>query len=214
MRASRRIIVGALAGITVLVLVAHESILMAIGDFLVISDTLKPADVIHVVSGADYRTDYAVRLYNQHLGRQIFFTGGWCVYHGYYHGEHGSERARAYGVELQSIAFDESPVTSTYAEASRLKEFTELSGTPAVRSVIVISDPYHMRRVRWTYRKVLGDQVAIELAPVPFVMTPYQRRWWEDPASRQYVQSEYIKLVYYFARYQLGWTWLARFDRE
>jgi len=35
----------------------HERTLLAIGDFLVIQDELVPADVIHVIAGADYRTD-------------------------------------------------------------------------------------------------------------------------------------------------------------
>ena len=76
--------------LSVVVLVAilfliHESILSTIGEFLVIQDKIHPADVIHVIAGPDYRTDHAIQLYLQGFGRQLFFTGGWCKFHNYFH---------------------------------------------------------------------------------------------------------------------------------
>jgi len=217
MRGKKWVIVAAVVAAAILVLAGREPILLAIGDFLTVQDELEPADVIHVIAGSDYRTDHAIQLYKQGYSNVIFFTGGWCNIHGYYHGQHGAERAEAQGVDPERIAIDESPVTSTYDEAVVLKGF--LARSPAaIRSVIVVSDPYHMRRVRWTYRKVLGDGVRVELAPVPLSATRYQRRWWVDPASREYVTNEYMKLVYYFARHQLELgpigDWLASLDRE
>jgi len=195
----------------------REPVMLAIGDYLVIQDELKPADLIHVIAGPDDRTDYAIQLHRQGYGKQIFFTGGWCSYHGYRHGEHGSERSVAQGIPQEDIAFDDSEVTSTHAEAVRLREFIARNA-PQVRTVIIVSDPYHMRRSRWTYEKVLGDEITVQMAPVPFGTTPYQRRWWQDQASRQYVAKEYLKMFYYLARYQLafgpGKDWLASLDRE
>jgi hypothetical protein len=56
----------------------------------------------------------------------------------------------------------------------------------------------------------------VQMAPVPFGQTPYQRRWWADTVSQQYVRNEYVKLAYYLARYQLSWgpvrEWLASLD--
>jgi uncharacterized SAM-binding protein YcdF (DUF218 family) len=196
---------------------AREPILLAIGDFLVVQDKLQPADVIHVIAGSDYRTDYAIQLYQEGYGSKIFFTGGWCTFHHLYHGQHGRELALEQGVPPEAIAIDESQVTSTYAEVVQLKEFITQSQAP-VRSVIVVSDPYHMRRARWTYRHVLGDQVSVLMAPIPFESSPYQRRWWTDEASRQYVKNEYLKTLYYYARYQLSGGplqgWLASLDQD
>jgi uncharacterized SAM-binding protein YcdF (DUF218 family) len=197
------------------VFLVHEQVLLAIGDFLVVKDDLQPADVIHVIAGPDDRTDYAIQLYKQGYGKLIFFTGGWCTYHDLYHGQHGRELALQQGVPPEAIAIDDSWVTSTYSEVVRLKEFVAQSPTP-IRSVIVVSDAYHMRRARWTYEKLLGDQVRVQMAPVPFEVSPYQRRWWTDKASREYVKEEYLKMAYYYARYQLSWgplkEWLASFD--
>jgi uncharacterized SAM-binding protein YcdF (DUF218 family) len=195
----------------------RDHILLAVGDFLVVQDKLQPADVIHVIAGADFRTDYAIHLYKQGYGRQIFFTGGWCPDLRDYHGQRGRERALMQGIPLEGIATDDSKATSTYSEVVRLKEFIAHSRVP-IHSVIVVSDPYHMRRARWTYRQVLGDQVRIQMAPVPFSLTPYQRRWWTDELSRSYVENEYLKTVYYYARYKFAVGpikgWLARFGRD
>jgi uncharacterized SAM-binding protein YcdF (DUF218 family) len=195
----------------------REPVLLAVGDLLVIQDKLQPADVIHVIGGPDYRTDYAIQLYKQGYARQIFFTGGWCSFHNYYHGQHGKERALEQDVPPEAIAIDDSQVTSTYAEVVQLKEFITHSQT-LIHSVIVVSDPYHMRRARWTYQHLLGDRVRIQMAPVPFDSTPYQRRWWTDELSQQYVRDEYLKTVYYLLRYQFGVgpieEWLASLDRD
>ncbi|MGE5072638.1 MAG: YdcF family protein [Anaerolineae bacterium] len=194
---------------------SRERLLSFIGDYLIVEDSPGQADVIHVIAGDDYRTDYAIQLHQAGDARAIFFTGGWCTIHDYYHGAHGKQRAMAQGVPADAIAYDDSPVTSTYMEAERLKQWIDSSPTP-IRSVIVVSDPFHMRRVSWIYRWVLGDKIKVQLAPVPFTQTPYQRAWWKDTASRAYVREEYGKLAYNLLRYRLSWgpfrDWLASLD--
>jgi uncharacterized SAM-binding protein YcdF (DUF218 family) len=206
-----------LAGLGALFLLFHEQWLRRLGDFLVIQDILHRADVIHVIAGEDYRTEYAIQLYHQGLGSTLFFTGGWCKIHLYYHGEHARELALASGVPTDAIVVDDSDVTSTHIEAERLKEWIDQRPYP-VRSVIVVSDPFHMRRVRWTYEKVFGESFEVQMAPVPFDRTPYQRIWWKDAQSRQNVREEYTKFAYYIFRYQLSWgfvrDWLASLDTE
>jgi uncharacterized SAM-binding protein YcdF (DUF218 family) len=183
----------------------------------VIQDSLHRADVIHVIAGEDYRTEYAIQLYQQGLGNTLFFTGGWCTVHLYRHGEHARELAIAHGVSSDAVAIDDSKVTSTYMEAERLKEWIDQSPFP-VRSIIVVSDPFHMRRARWTYETIFGESIEIQMAPVPFERTPYQSLWWKDAQSRQNVREEYSKFVYYVFRYQLSWgfvrDWLASLDTE
>jgi uncharacterized SAM-binding protein YcdF (DUF218 family) len=194
---------------------AREPILVSVGSFLVVQDELVSADVIHVISGLDDRTDYAIQLYQEGYGNKLFFTGGWCDKIQGNHAERGKARAERQGVPPGAIAIDGSEVTSTYSEALRLREFIAASGEP-IRSVIIVSDPYHMRRARWAYRRVLGKDVQVEMAPVPNGLFPYQRRWWVDAESRDYVRSEYVKMAYYYARYQFSWgpvkEWLASLD--
>jgi uncharacterized SAM-binding protein YcdF (DUF218 family) len=201
----------------ILLFVFRERWLLYLGDFLVLQDNLHSADVIHVIAGEDYRTDYAIRLYKQGYGKILFFTGGWCETHHYYHGEHAKARSLAQDIPTNAIAFDDSSVTSTYLEAEKLKEWMAHSPTP-IHSVIVVSDPFHMRRARWAYKKVLGNSIEVQMAPVPFEWTSYRRYWWTDQRSRKYVQDEYKKFVYYILRYQISTgkfqDWLASMDRE
>ena len=212
-----RLAVAAVGLIGLTVYLLREPILFKVGDFLVVQDEVQSADVIHVIAGPDEYTDYAARLFRQGVGGKIFFTGGWCRYHKLNHGDRGRERAVANSVPPEAIGTDDSPVTSTYSEVMRLKAWIAGRGEP-IRSVAVVSDPYHMRRARWTYRHILGDEVEVRMAPIPFELSPYKRRWWADSESRRMVKEEYVKLVYYYARYKFAWgwlrEWLASFDKE
>ncbi|UCC64682.1 MAG: YdcF family protein, partial [Anaerolineae bacterium] len=126
-------------------------------------------------------------------------------------------RAIRQGVPAHAVVADGYWVTSTYSEAVQLKEFIARSEAP-IHSVIVSSDAYHMRRARWAYRQVLGDQVEVQMAPVPFELSPYQRQWWSSRRSCKRVLEEYAKTVYYVARYKLFRgpirEWLAALDRD
>ena len=213
---SKRIILISLIAVSIILVLFRERWLVLIGDFLLIQDTLEPADVIHVIAGEDYRTDYAFQLYRQGYAETIFFTGGRCGSHLSGHGARAKELALAQGLPLDSIAFDDSEVMSTYMEAEKLKEWIVRNSSP-VKSIIVVSDPFHMRRARWTYRKVFGDQIQIQMAPIPFELTSYQSTWWKDEESRKYVQEEYLKFIYYLFRYQYSWgvfrDWLSSLDK-
>lgn len=213
----KKILIGLIGLGGIFLFIFRERWLLYLGDFLVLQDNLHSADVIHVIAGEDNRTDYALQLYKQGYGKMLFFTGGWCQIHHYYHGEHAEARSLAQGIAMNAIAFDDSSVTSTYMEAEKLKEWMAHSPTP-IHSVIVVSDPFHMRRARWTYKKVLGHNIEVQMAPVPFELTSYRRHWWTDQASRKYVQDEYKKLAYYILRYQISTgkfrDWLASKDRE
>lgn len=207
------VILALLVGVTF-----YEDILLAIGDLLVVEDELQPADVIHVIAGEDHRTNYAIQLFQEGYAEYIFFTGGWCEEDQYNHGEYSKELAVAAGIPNAAIAIDDSPVLSTYDEAELLKAYIDQSQNP-IQSIIVVSDAYHMRRVRWIYRRIFRiDEMEILMAPVPFESGPVQERWWEDSVSQFMVRDEYFKFAYNIARYQLSWgifkEWLTSLDRE
>lgn len=210
------IVIVALSG--VILFLTRGPILLAVGDFLVVKDELQPADVIHVISGTDNtRIDYGIQLYQQGYARVIIFTGGWCACTNANSAEYGQKRALQQGIPPEAIFVDGTKVTSTYGEIGQLKKVFDDSPV-LIHSIIGVSDPYHMWRSRWTYREVLGDRIKVQMAPVPFELGPYQRRWWTDEASREYVKEEYLKIIYYYARYRFGvgplGKWLASLDRD
>ena len=194
-------------------LVWRDRIYSRIGDYLIIADPLAHADVIHVIAGDDYRTEYAIQLYQQGYGEAIFFTGGWCTYHNYYHGEHGMQLALERGVPREAIIFDDSPVLSTYDETLLVKNYLDAQGI-LDPTIMVVSDPFHMRRAQWTNRHIFKDHARLIMAPVPFDQTPFVEEWWSDAHSRHYVISEYEKIIYYYFRYQLSWTWISALDER
>lgn len=208
-------VVVAVTGIVTLL--GYRPVLETVGDYLIVQDQLRPADVIHVISGPDYRADYGIQLYHEGYGSKLFFTGGWCPVIQGNHAERGAELAIRNGVPEQDIVIDGTEVHSTYEEVVRLQTFIEWSTSP-VRSVLIVSDPFHMRRARWAYHHVLGDSIDLQTAPVPFEASPYVHQWWTDKDSARYVRDEYVKSVYYLARYQLTRgrlrDWLATYDRD
>jgi uncharacterized SAM-binding protein YcdF (DUF218 family) len=203
--------------IVLTVFIIRIPIMLSMGNFLIIQDNLHPADVIHIISGLDYRSEYGIQLVEEGYGKLIFFTGAWCPDIQGIHADRGKLLALSQGLSASTIATDSTDVNSTYQEATRLKELIDNSQNP-VKSVIIVSDPFHMRRAKWTYRRILGDNVEVQMAPVPFEMTSYTMRWWENWTSLKMVEEEYVKYIYYLLRYGLNWTplsnWLATFDRD
>jgi uncharacterized SAM-binding protein YcdF (DUF218 family) len=173
---------------------AHKPILLSIGSFLVVEDDLKPADLIHVLGGGFDRLDYGLQLYEQGYGRRLFITGG-----------DDASAYRAYvlanGADPEHILPAASWAVNTYEEALELKQF--LDRESSVQSVIVVSSPYHMRRAQWTFQEILGGQVTLQFAPVPFETARHQQQWWLDAGSRKIVIGEYFKLLFYHVNHNV-----------
>ena len=68
-------------------------------------------------------------------------------------------------------------------------------------SVLVVSDPPHMRRLAWTWEHVfVGSGMTFRLIPAP--MPGWDAgHWWRDAHSAAFVKSELGKLVFYLFRY-------------
>lgn len=196
-RRLRSYLLGLVTLLVLSIVFDHRSILASLGQFLTVKreEELQPADMIHVLGGRLERTEYALQLYRQGYGRNLFFTGKemapllkWY--------------ATSHGIPAHHIINFDSRATNTYHEALELKQL--LVNETTVRSVIVVSSPYHMRRVRWTFRQVIDDQINLQFVPVPFTQTSDHWQWWSDHNSRKKVIKEYLKLLGYYMRYQFG----------
>ena len=87
-------------------------------------------------------------------------------------------------------------VNSTYDEAVVVRAFAEKSG---IRSVLVVTSPYHSRRALWVFRRVMGPagvEVGID-SPLPGEQSPRPGGWWLSRTGWHNVGLEYVKLVYY-----------------
>lgn len=174
-----------------------------IGNFLIVSDDLQPADLIHVLGGGDVgRVDYGVELYKQGFGKKLFFTGGRVEPAGMYNlpdSFSSGDYAEMQGVSAEDILLRRDSAANTYEEALALRE--RLEQDRQIHAVIIVSTPYHLRRARWIFNKVLGRRVTLQCAPVPFAISQYKQRWWEDKLSLAMVKNEYLKLMFYLLKY-------------
>lgn len=181
----------------------HETILLAVGNYLIVQDDLKPADLIHVLGGGDVgRVDHAVALYKQGLGKKLFFTGGRVEPRGMFNLPDSflsGDYAELQGVSPEDILLRGDAAANTYEEAVTLRDLLDKEN--AIHSVIIVSTPYHLQRARWVFNKVVGYRVDLQYAPVPFAISQYKQRWWEDKLSRTMVKQEYLKLLFYFLKY-------------
>jgi uncharacterized SAM-binding protein YcdF (DUF218 family) len=194
------IILGTIVLLLATLVLGREPILLGVGDFLIVQDALRPADLIHVLGGDVDRIDYGIELYKQGYGRKIFFTGGRIeipLVHTTY-SRLAQEYAVSKGVRPENVLPHESRATSTYEETLELRAF--LDGTP-IRSVIIVSSPYHLRRARWIFNKMLGDRVTFQFAPVPFEVGRHKRRWWTDEKTLKAVIIEYLTIPFYYVQY-------------
>ena len=120
------------------------------------------------------------------------------------------------GVPEWAVAIDETAVSSTFKEAVLLRRYMD-EHPDTIHSIIVVTDPYHSRRAKWIYEKVLGEGIKVTSAPVEFSKTQYSKDWWKDASSREFVWKEYLKYLYYILRYEKTSgslkTWLSQFDR-
>ncbi len=159
----------------------------------------KRADAIAVLGGDEEgeRATRAIALYRQGFAPVVVLTGlemgvapipadlNWRA-------QFMEER----GVPRSAMHFERQAYNSL-TEAEQLREMMRREGW---RTLIVVSDPPHMRRLAWVYANAFdGSNVEVVfVASRPVWWQP--GTWWRVERSGQFVLQELIKLGYYGAR--------------
>jgi len=117
-------------------------------------DEARPADVIMVMGAAEYRgrpspvlkrrLDHAVELYQRHLAPYILTTGGAGGDPSFTEAGVGRSYLIDRGVPAESIVVEPEGGTTAYS----LSAASEILRRMGLRSVIIVSDGYHMFRVK------------------------------------------------------------------
>ena len=178
----------------------------ALATFLVYESPLEKADLIHVFSGGSFeRSSHAAELFHQGWAGELLVTGGYIPQTSralglmMYEAEINARLLVRTGVPSEAISI-EKVGESTYEELVFLRTLAERRG---LRSIILVSSPYHMRRIYYTSRHVFKDM------PVRLIYSPGEsirfnsRRWWGDERSFLTVYNEYLKHLYYLFSYFL-----------
>jgi uncharacterized SAM-binding protein YcdF (DUF218 family) len=193
LRSTRRWLIGPVLLVAAVTLLLSD----APAEFLDVEDPLIPADAALVMTGdvGFERTKAASRLVREGRARLLVLTGGepWP-------GDSAAslhERALREGVPPERIRYEDKS-TDTRESLVNVAPILRAEG---VRTVILVTSPFHQRRASLAARRALPG-VRIVNRPVRTNLWPPARRWWREPAARRSVLDEYAKLSYYLLR---GW---------
>ena len=153
-----------------------------IGSWLTTADVPEKADIIVCLDGSIERIDKAVQLLQEGLAEKVVVTTNGAY----------QEMLRRKVPPGRIMQADRS-ATSTYEEGLLLKKL--LQGG-RYRSALVVSDPYHLYRVKWTFHNTFAD-TAPSFSFISSDARSLQGFWWSNERSRLFVLSELPKIVYY-----------------
>jgi uncharacterized SAM-binding protein YcdF (DUF218 family) len=167
-------------------------------EWLVREDPLPShCDAVLVMAGDPgyERTTTAARLVTEGRARLLIATGGEPG-----PGDSASslrDWARRKGVRDEQIRVEQLSA-GTWSSMLAVRPILEAE---QVRTVVLVTSPYHQRRAHAAARKAFGPGIEVlSHAARPSSWSPH--RWWATTHSRRVVVSEYLKLAYYAAR---GW---------
>lgn len=173
----------------------HGLLLTKATKYLYYEDELKPADVIVVLSGEETeRVEYGVKLFKEGWARKdkMILSGGPVVWK-YTYASLMEEYAVHLGVPKKAILLEEKS-TSTEENARFTKEILKRHG---YTSLILVTSPYHSKRVFKIFKKIMGDEIKILSAPSEESWFKF-KDWWKRKKDRKAVLSEYSKFLQFW----------------
>jgi len=209
---ARRLITGA-AGLILLVLLlrlAGPRLLEGYARWLMVEDPLRRADAVVALSGGDgERLIASIQLYKRGLAGCLLIVGPNVPLLKVYTGEDSlsqGEAKRRIAVH-KGIPPDSALVslgaTSTWEEAKLTLEQARRRGW---RSILVVTDPFHTRRARATFRTVFHKSgISVEIYHLPIGRSEQRvERWWRRELDALAVTNETIKLVFYLFNHHVS----------
>jgi uncharacterized SAM-binding protein YcdF (DUF218 family) len=102
------------------------------------------------------------------------------------------------GIPPSAIERLQPDVSSTYEEADAVRSWAI---SHEARQIIVPTDIFHTRRVKWIFEKVLrGTGIDVRVTAIdPLRYSPHN--WWQREEGLSTFQNEAVKLLFYRARY-------------
>jgi len=215
-RRSRRKIFPLIAGgMSAYLLLFYTPLVWFLARPLKISQPAKTADCIVVLGGGvgesgragqgyEERVQHAVDLYERGFARNIIFSSGYS----YAFKETMVMKALAVSLGIpERVIILENQAANTYQNVLFTKDILNKNGWD---SMLLISSPYHMRRVWFVFKKI-GDQIDVTYSPLPNSLfyarenrDQHGRRAWKQITSSQIrgIAHEYLGIIYYWYK---GW---------
>jgi len=174
----------------------------AITDFIFVKDKPKRADLI-IVPGSSQKQlpKKAVNLYKNGLAPKILFTGGFNQKIGKNESDFGKEIALKEKVPLKDI-LAENKSSNTKENAEEAKKIIKKYKISCKR-IILVSKPYHSRRLKMTFAKVFPRSEII-IIPVMDERRITPGNWWKDKEKTARVMEEIKKIGEYYLKGDLS----------
>lgn len=166
--------------------------ILGAGWFIAPQDKLEKADAIVVVSGGDTnkRTDEGVDLWKRGYAPKLFFSGA-AADNGTSNAAVMRQRASNAGVPADATIIEEKSRT-TRENAENLVTLFQAQG---IKKAILVSSPYHTRRVKITFQKVFGKGYIFTVHPAKDSRWA-KSGWWKQPDTFYLTMSELWKTLY------------------
>lgn len=200
-RGVRRVALIAVVVLVALALVAWRPVLTGLGRFLIVDEPPVPSDVV-VVSGGDVdRIAYGIELVQGGTAPRlmVLVSPSDCPdFWGFRCDQFIVRRLLEMGLRKEQVIIEERS-HSTHTDAVYTRQDMEREG---LASAVVISDPFHMRRISWAWRRVFADtDVRLTFTSIPFERTGMRLEgWWTREEELLFVFQEYIKLGLYWVK--------------
>jgi len=199
----------ALTATFVILLLAAPPLLERWARWLVIEDPVPPSDVVVALGGGDgERLHAAIGLYRTGMARSLLIVGSNIPLLKVYTNEDSLTQGEAKrriavrrGVPTDSVFVAMGP-TSTLEEAARVLEEARLRQW---HSIIVVTDPFHTRRSRATFRTIFRDSgIDVFVYHLPEGRSAQSiSRWWRRESDFMAVSTETLKLFFYAYRHRI-----------
>jgi len=177
----------------VILVVFHAPILEGMARWLIVQDKLEKADAIVVLAGDSNgeRVAQGVELYKKGYAKFILMSGGPVMWKETY-AENMRRQARSLGIPDKDI-WVQAQSESTYEDArfsySILKERN-------VKSIILVTSPFHSRRATRTAKRVFGREIKIISFPVQKSRSRAEG-WWTRHEDTQTIIWELEAMIFY-----------------
>jgi uncharacterized SAM-binding protein YcdF (DUF218 family) len=210
MRRAKLIFLVILAFTIIQLIASHQSILKALGEYLIIQQPVpQQADVIVILAnwedtviraraGADlYKGEVAKMIYvprmEQMRGLEDIKKLGINIPE---NRDLVITILQGLGVPLYAIETSAQEVTNTWDEAQAVRTLVEQKG---YKSVLLITSKYHSRRAYLIFKDALKSKSTVISAPSPYDSSDPES-WWKRDEDAKMVIMEYPKLLVYYWR--------------
>ena len=199
-------VLALLASIAVLCVAAwfgREPLLRSAADLWIVSDQAVRADAVVVLGGGiEIRPFAAAEYYRQGLVGKILLAniGSSRVEQLGLRESHVEANRKVLlklGVPETAIESFGSNLSNTYEEARALRDWAARTGA---RSILVPTEIFPARRVRWTLYRVFPEEVTVRV-PALDPLDYHRSNWWKSEGGLIGFQNEVIKYVYYRFKY-------------